>query len=110
MSLAAILPRALIAWLGRDRSYRQREPAALVLTAAADAGRGQLGVRQALLPPPRLPSIPATPNQNIPRRSRANSTITGYQVITSADGQSGHRPVIAEFDLTRTTAHDVRCW
>jgi hypothetical protein len=50
MSLAAMLPRALIAWLGSDRSCRQREPVALVLTAAAGAGRGQLGVRQALLP------------------------------------------------------------
>jgi len=57
MSFAAMLPRALIAWLGRDRSYRQREPAALVLTAAAGAGRGQLGERQALLPPLTLPGI-----------------------------------------------------
>jgi hypothetical protein len=65
-------------------------------------------VRQALLPPPRLPSIPATPNQDIPHRSRANSTITGYQLITSANGQSDHRPVIAEFDLTRAAAHNVR--
>jgi hypothetical protein len=63
MSFAAMLPRALIAWLGNDRSYRQREPAALVLTAAAGAGRGQLGVRQTLLPPPRLPSTPATSNR-----------------------------------------------
>jgi endonuclease/exonuclease/phosphatase family metal-dependent hydrolase len=36
------------------------------------------------------------------------STITGYQMITSADSESDHRPVIAEFDLTRATAHDVR--
>ena len=50
MSLAAMPPRALIAWPGGDSPYRQREPAALVLTAAAGAGRGQLGVRQALLP------------------------------------------------------------
>ncbi|WP_131740981.1 endonuclease/exonuclease/phosphatase family protein [Actinomadura roseirufa] len=28
-------------------------------------------------------------------------TITGHRVITSADGESDHRPVIAEFDLTR---------
>jgi endonuclease/exonuclease/phosphatase family metal-dependent hydrolase len=31
--------------------------------------------------------------------------ITGYQVITTADAESGHRPVIAEFDLTPTTGH-----
>ncbi len=35
MSSAAMLPRAPIAWLGRDRSCRQREPAALVLTASS---------------------------------------------------------------------------
>ncbi len=29
------------------------------------------------------------------------ATITGYQVITAADDESDHRPVIAEFDLTR---------
>jgi hypothetical protein len=69
MSFAAMLPRALIAWLDSDRSYRQREPAALVLIAAAGAGRGQLGVRQALLPSARLPSIPGPPNQDIPHRS-----------------------------------------
>jgi hypothetical protein len=40
MSLAAMLPRALIAWLGSDRSYRQREPVALVLTAAAGVALG----------------------------------------------------------------------
>jgi hypothetical protein len=54
MSFAAMLSRALIAWSGSDRSYRQREPAALVLTTAAGAGRGQLGVRQTLLPGLRL--------------------------------------------------------
>jgi hypothetical protein len=37
MSFAAMLPRTLIAWLSSDRSYRRREPAALVLTAAAGA-------------------------------------------------------------------------
>jgi endonuclease/exonuclease/phosphatase family metal-dependent hydrolase len=36
------------------------------------------------------------------------STITGYQVITSADSESDHRPVIAEFDLARATAQDTR--
>ncbi len=36
------------------------------------------------------------------------STITGSQVITRTDSDSDHRPVIAEFDLTRTTARDVR--
>jgi hypothetical protein len=73
MSFAAMLSRALIAWLGSDRSCRQREPAALVLTAATGAGRGQLGVRQALLPPPKLPGVPGTSNQDIPHRSRASS-------------------------------------
>jgi endonuclease/exonuclease/phosphatase family metal-dependent hydrolase len=33
--------------------------------------------------------------------------VTGYRVITSADGESDHRPVIAEFDLTRATAASV---
>jgi hypothetical protein len=56
MSFAAMPPRALIAWLTGDRTHRQREPAALVLTATAGAGRGQLGVGQALLPAPTLPS------------------------------------------------------
>jgi hypothetical protein len=74
MSLAAMLPRALIAWLGGDRSYRQREPAALVLTAAAGAGRGQLGVRQALLPPARLPGIPGTSNRAMHDRRAARSS------------------------------------
>src|SRR5947209_4377358 len=74
MFLTATLPRALIAWLSSDRTHRQREPAALVLTAIAGADRGQLGVRQALLPAPRLPSIPATSNRHIPPRSRANSS------------------------------------
>jgi len=63
MSFAAMQPRALIAWLGSDRYCRQREPAALVLTAATGAGRRQLGVRQALLPTPKLPSIPGTSNR-----------------------------------------------
>jgi endonuclease/exonuclease/phosphatase family metal-dependent hydrolase len=31
--------------------------------------------------------------------------ITGYQVITTADDESDHRPVIAEFDLTRAGSH-----
>jgi len=34
--------------------------------------------------------------------------ITGYQVITTTDGESDHRPVIAEFDLARATAQDTR--
>jgi endonuclease/exonuclease/phosphatase family metal-dependent hydrolase len=34
-------------------------------------------------------------------------TITGYQVITSADNESDHRPVIAEFDLTRAPTTTV---
>jgi hypothetical protein len=59
MSLAATLPRALIAWLSSDRTHRQREPAVLVLIATAGAGRGQLGVRQALLPASRLPGSAA---------------------------------------------------
>ena len=81
MSFAAMLPRALIAWLGSDRSYQQREPAALVLTAAAGAGRGQLGVRQALLPASTLPGIPGPSNQDVPRRSRATS---GHRRYASA--------------------------
>lgn len=32
-------------------------------------------------------------------------TITGYQVITSADSESDHRPVLAEFDLTHAATH-----
>lgn len=32
------------------------------------------------------------------------STITGYQVITTADSESDHRAVIAEFDLTRAAS------
>jgi hypothetical protein len=60
MSFAAMLPRALIAAGSAvtDLSCRWREPAALVLIAAAGAGREQLRVRQALLPALRLPSIP----------------------------------------------------
>lgn len=30
--------------------------------------------------------------------------VTGFEVITTADGESDHRPVIAEFDLTRAAA------
>ena len=30
--------------------------------------------------------------------------ITGYQVITTADDESDHRPVIAEFDLTHAAS------
>src|SRR5215469_15489887 len=53
-------PRALIAWFGSDRFQQQREPAALVLTAAVGAGHGKLGVRQALLPILRLLRVPGS--------------------------------------------------
>lgn len=36
------------------------------------------------------------------------SAITRCQVITSADSQSDHRPVIGEFDLARAAAQDTR--
>src|SRR5215467_2303716 len=52
--------RALIAWFGSDRIQQQREPAALVLTAAIGAGHGKLGVRQALLPALRLLRVPGS--------------------------------------------------
>lgn len=35
-------------------------------------------------------------------------TTTGYEVITTVDAESDHRPVIAEFDLTRAAGHDDR--
>jgi endonuclease/exonuclease/phosphatase family metal-dependent hydrolase len=34
--------------------------------------------------------------------------VTGYEVITSADSESDHRAVIAEFDLARVAGHDDR--
>jgi endonuclease/exonuclease/phosphatase family metal-dependent hydrolase len=35
-------------------------------------------------------------------------TITGYEVITTVDAESDHRPVIAEFDLAPAAGHDDR--
>ena len=99
MSFAAMLPRALIAWLGSDRSYRQREPAALVLTAAAGAGRGQLGVRQALLPSPRLPSIPGTSNQPM-RVHRAAHSSLNWSLRRSGDAGAAMRRLVAEREIS----------
>jgi hypothetical protein len=86
MSFAAMLPRALIAWLSSDRSSWQREPAALVLTAAAGTGRGQLGVRQALLPGPRLPSPPDRIHSGAARGNGAEAMDRIFREDTTASG------------------------
>jgi hypothetical protein len=33
-----------------------------------------------------------------------SNTVTGYRVIITADSESDHSPVVAEFDLTRAVA------
>ena len=101
MSFAAMLPRALIASLGSDRSYRQREPAALVLTAAAaaGAGRGQLGVRQALLPSPRLLGIPGTSNQAMRDHGAARSS-GSWSLGRSGDAGAAMRRQVANRKLS----------
>jgi hypothetical protein len=71
---AATLPRTLAACLSDDRLHPQREPAALVLVAAAGAVRGQLGVRQAPLPASRL-SAPPLDSQTERHRPHVLATI-----------------------------------
>jgi hypothetical protein len=99
MSFAAMLPRTLIASLGSDRSYRQREPAALVLTAAVGAGRGQLGVRQALLPSPRLLGIPGTSNQAMRDHGAARSS-GSWSLGRSGDAGAAMRRQVAKRKLS----------
>src|SRR5690348_14418869 len=81
---AATLPRTLAACLSDDRLYLQREPAALVLVAAAGAVRGQLGVRQTPLPASSLSvQLRNTQDSSGADRSRTNPSRTS-QTPTAA--------------------------
>jgi len=65
MSLAATLPRALVAWLSGDRSVQLARTGGPCPHRHRGRGPRQLGVRQALLPAARLPGIPP-PEQGHP--------------------------------------------